>query len=661
MKKWILLVLVVSFSFLKGWAESDTLLLRKNSLEDFDTLGWQFFVGDNPEYARRDWPGQGIEVFDTEFTPKDSLYKHLQPVGWYRRWIRASPDMKGKILGMTFIGYGFLQVYLDGELLTRNGKKSGQTGSFYDHPVFFALTDTHAHLLAVRYENQELDATDTDGEWGFRSSLMEAESVYHTAIDSQKTITLIVLPIGSTFATLFMVHILLFFFYRKDISNLYFALFNLGCTVFFFTVYLLSVWHVDIGNTLLSSGLITLSSVLSCYAIAAFCTHLFSRRKVFLRIIAAISILVSVAAFLVYDSLEYQTYVEQALAALAILTSVYVVVLFVQALIKRVPGSGILGLGILFTIFFIFGLIATYIFNNGNLSTDNLVLGFVLIVLSILAIFSIPLSISSFLAWRYASTSKNLQKQLDTVAALSERTLQQEKEKQHILENQKAELEKEVAVRTEEIVLEKQKSDNLLLNILPQEVADELKQKGESRARYHDEVSVLFTDFVNFTTLSEKLGVEELLNELNLNFTAFDNIMEKYGLEKIKTIGDAYLAVSGLPQPDPAHARHAVQAALEILDFVKQRQQQVSYGLDIRIGIHSGSLVAGIIGVKKFAYDIWGDTVNTAARMEQNSLPGKINLSEQTYRLVQNDFACTYRGKISVKGKGDLDMYFVEV
>jgi len=217
---------------------------------------------------------------------------------------------------------------------------------------------------------------------------------------------------------------------------------------------------------------------------------------------------------------------------------------------------------------------------------------------------------------------------------------------------------------------EKQKSENLLLNILPAEVADELKEKGNAQARQFDEVSVLFTDFVHFTQTVEKLNPQQLVQELNECFTAFDNIMERNGLEKIKTIGDAYLAVCGLPLSDPQHAQKTIQAALEIRDFIEERkkvppldslwEQRTGGAFDIRIGIHSGSVVAGIVGIKKFVYDIWGDTVNTAARMESSSEAGKINISETTYELVKEDFNCTYRGKIEAKGKGEVDMYFVE-
>lgn len=209
------------------------------------------------------------------------------------------------------------------------------------------------------------------------------------------------------------------------------------------------------------------------------------------------------------------------------------------------------------------------------------------------------------------------------------------------------------------IAEEKQKSDDLLLNILPYEVAEELKEKGKTNAKHYDEVSVLFTDFVNFTANSERIGVQEVLNELNICFTEFDRIMEKYNLEKIKTIGDAYLAVSGLPVSNDQHAKNAVNASLEILSYIQHRKQENPNALDIRIGIHSGPVIAGIVGVKKFAYDIWGDTVNTAARMEQNSSLGKLNVSEATYQIIKDDFSFEYRGKIETKGKGAMEMYFV--
>ncbi len=217
-----------------------------------------------------------------------------------------------------------------------------------------------------------------------------------------------------------------------------------------------------------------------------------------------------------------------------------------------------------------------------------------------------------------------------------------------------------IKAQKEEIEREKKRSDALLLNILPAEVAEELKNHDSAEARYFSNVTVLFTDFIDFTTTADRLTPKELVNELHACFKAFDDIMGKYSIEKIKTVGDAYLAVCGLPAEDPRHAENIVNAALEIRDFIKDRKAHLGdTTFDIRIGINSGSVVAGIVGVKKFAYDIWGDTVNTAARMEQNSDAGKINISETTHELVKDKFNFEYRGEIYAKGKGMLKMYYV--
>jgi adenylate cyclase len=214
------------------------------------------------------------------------------------------------------------------------------------------------------------------------------------------------------------------------------------------------------------------------------------------------------------------------------------------------------------------------------------------------------------------------------------------------------------------IAREKQKSDDLLLNILPEEVAQELKEKGSSDAKYFDSVSIMFTDFKDFTKLSEKIPSKELIEELNYCFKAFDEIVAKHGVEKIKTIGDSYMAVCGLPAQDGNHAQKMVQAAIEIRDFIEEyKQKRQSEGksfFEMRIGINSGEVVAGIVGIKKFAYDIWGDAVNTASRMESNGEIGKINISESTYHLVKEDFDLQYRGEIDTKGKGQIKMYFAE-
>lgn len=214
------------------------------------------------------------------------------------------------------------------------------------------------------------------------------------------------------------------------------------------------------------------------------------------------------------------------------------------------------------------------------------------------------------------------------------------------------------------IAAEKKKSDELLLNILPAEVANELKESGKSTAKNYDMATVLFADIKNFTGAAEKLTPDQLVAEIDYYFKNFDEIVGKYKIEKIKTIGDAYLCVGGLPKADIDNAYYVISAALEMQDFVKRaKEQRIKSGtvyFDVRVGIHTGPLIAGIVGLRKFAYDIWGDTVNIAARMEQHGEEGKINISGTTYELVKEKFSCTYRGKIEAKNKGQIDMYFVD-
>ncbi len=207
---------------------------------------------------------------------------------------------------------------------------------------------------------------------------------------------------------------------------------------------------------------------------------------------------------------------------------------------------------------------------------------------------------------------------------------------------------------------EQERSETLLLNILPKETAQELKQSGKVQAKKFESVTVLFADFKGFTQYAEKLSPEKLVERVDFYFSKFDKIMETYGLEKIKTLGDAYMCAGGLPFPTEDHAVKMVRAAIEFVQFVNvAKQSSAEDAFDIRIGINTGPVVAGVVGTKKFAYDIWGDTVNIASRMESNSAPGKINVSESTYQLIKDKFPCTYRGEVEVKSKGMMRMYFV--
>jgi len=210
------------------------------------------------------------------------------------------------------------------------------------------------------------------------------------------------------------------------------------------------------------------------------------------------------------------------------------------------------------------------------------------------------------------------------------------------------------------LMAEQKKSDDLLHNILPANIIIDLKKSGKTTPKRHNNVTILFTDFEGFTELVASIPAITLVNELNDIFGRFDEIMEETQVEKIETIGDAYMAACGLEEEITNHAVNCVSAAQKMLDFLDERNKSHEIIWRMRVGIHSGTIVAGVVGKKKFAYDLFGDTINTASRVESAGEAGKINISSTTYELVKNDFACLPRGKIFAKGKGELEMYYVK-
>ncbi|MCG3165792.1 MAG: hypothetical protein POELPBGB_01567 [Bacteroidia bacterium] len=229
------------------------------------------------------------------------------------------------------------------------------------------------------------------------------------------------------------------------------------------------------------------------------------------------------------------------------------------------------------------------------------------------------------------------------------------------LKREQAVLEEKVRIRTAELAAQKEKTEELLLNILPHDTAEELKSKGYATTRFYNMASVMFTDFKDFTKISETMKPTELVEELDLCFKTFDDIIEKYGLEKIKTIGDSYMCAGGIPKADDFNPIRITLAALEICEYmeVRRKDKKVKAPFEIRIGIHTGPITAGVVGKKKFAYDIWSDTVNTASRMESSGKVGMVNVSGTTHEFIKTYFDCEHRGKVEAKNKGQIDMYFV--
>ncbi len=215
-------------------------------------------------------------------------------------------------------------------------------------------------------------------------------------------------------------------------------------------------------------------------------------------------------------------------------------------------------------------------------------------------------------------------------------------------------------IRTKQLAEEKEKVDELIRNILPEETVQSLKENGFVEKKKYSLVSVLFADVQGFTHITEQMSPEMLIDELNLVFKNFDDICDQYGVEKIKTIGDAYMCAGGVPKKNRTNPIDVTLAALKMQHFIKNNKEIFKYQWSIRVGIHSGTVVAGVVGSKKFSYDIWGDAVNIASRMESSSVAGEINVSGDVYGRIKDYFECEYRGKLPVKHKGEIDMYFVK-
>ncbi|MEQ8908413.1 MAG: adenylate/guanylate cyclase domain-containing protein [Vicingaceae bacterium] len=252
----------------------------------------------------------------------------------------------------------------------------------------------------------------------------------------------------------------------------------------------------------------------------------------------------------------------------------------------------------------------------------------------------------------YRNRLNKIRKQKELLESqVKQRTIEIIKQKEQV-EKQKQMLEEE-----------KEKTEKLLLNILPREMADELKNKGKAKARNYRQVTVMFTDFKGFTKLAEGYKPQDLVAELDSYFIKFDEIVNKYNVEKIKTIGDAYMAAGGVPIRNKSNAIDTTLAALEIQRAMQEistlKEERGEKAWELRIGLHSGDLIAGVVGIKRFAYDIWGDTVNVAAHMESSGEIGKVNISETTYEAIAEFFVTEYRGKVNAKHKGQIDMYFV--
>lgn len=585
--------------------------------------------------------------------------------GWFRLHIFADTSIADRPVAFSVTHFGASEIYLDGILIKKFGVINGPDNSIYfdpqEIPFITILRGGGEHVIAVRYANYEAGRNAEKFKQnfaGFRLMIGETDLLIATKDQRTSMSTLVLMLLSGIFIALSLIHMFMYLYYRQVRSNLYFSLFMFSLASVFAILFVYGTSHSP-SFELKSAYFMQPLYVAACIALSGFTNELFDKKKTRFKILVAVGIIA-----LLMRLLNWNLYVI-ATTSLVISVSIEALITVVFAMIKRVKGAYIIGSGVLLFVVFILAMFVLAMSQGGNFDlNDSTVGGQILLLCMALSILSIPFSMSIYLAWNFSAVNKNLAIQLQQVQTLSKKSLEQEQEKQRILEGQKEELEREVWQRTAELREEKRKSDDLLLNILPVEVAEELKSKGSAEAQLFDSVTVLFTDFKGFTQLSEKLSPKELIAEINECFSAFDHIMQKHGVEKIKTIGDSYMAAGGLPRSNDTHATDVINAALEIqqfmLDHKRRKEAAGELFFEIRIGVHSGAVVAGIVGVKKFAYDIWGDAVNTASRMESSGEIGKINISLNTYNLIRDFFKCIPRGMIAAKGKGEVEMYFVE-
>jgi class 3 adenylate cyclase len=601
----------------------------------------KFFEGDSVSFSAR------------EFNDSNWLYLKktegnafaIDKIFWSRMKFRVSPELKNRTLSLYVKWQGAMEVFLNGELIYSFGSISN-TGEavviqdafhFPMRKVLVKFKEVDApNILAFRFAHHSnignLKIIGSLSNSGWLSASLHTTEV-GDQVDLARSNTL--LYYGFFFGTNCIIFMLTIFQVNKRYKNRTLLLFS--CFTFF-TASVAVTNFIELGAFQITTDTVVLVHFFNqlFYALATFfllhvMRSLFDAKNSFTPYVylSLASAYLAVGYFEFYNAKNTSTFNFLIL----LISSFEIVRMSFLSFKNRVRGGWIIITGSL--VFIIAGPVLEQLFNSFD-STKPFV---VTICNRISFYLSLPISLSIFLARQ--SVTNNL-----------------------LLARQRDELDLEVQERTKELRLEKQKSDDLLRNILPEEVANELKEKGSADAKQFDMVTVMFTDFKGFTKISERLSPSQLVEEIHICFKAFDDIIERHNIEKIKTIGDAYMCAGGLPVSNETHAADVVNAAIEIRQFMQEHLEQKKLAgeevFEIRIGIHTGPVVAGIVGIRKFAYDIWGDTVNVASRLESSGEAGKINISGSTYEYVKDQFACTHRGKIEAKNKGQIDMYFVE-
>lgn len=660
------------FLVLLGFPALHTLGVQSGDKQIFkvDSIGsgieinqfWKYQPGDDTVWARPDFDDSTWDTLSPQLDLEELEPDVFDGTAWFRIRLRIDSSLRNKTYALLMLQQGASEIYLDGEKIldfgtfSRDPEKEDVTNPSA-LPGLIHFDGQQDHVLAVRYSNHQAKKNYDrfqQSSAGFRLRFQEHDRAM-AGLYGQVMATYLVLFLFMVFLILSLVHFLLFVFYRKQRSNLYYSIFMLLFSALVFITFLSNGMSE---NPVLMTRVRYFLSLFFPFFFVPMTGFIYSLFLKKLPLIFWITLVLATVVSLLY--LFGASFTSALYIVFVFFMWVEVTRVVIQAMIKKYDGAWIIGIGVLFFILF-FTVLIIYIIRYGNIEANDQSLTTLLFFLALIAaILSIPISMSIYLARDFARTNVNLEKQLEQVKILSAKTLEQEREKKRILEGQKEKLEVLVKERTKELAEEKEKTEELLLNTLPLKVVNELKENGRSDPESFDDVTVYFSDIVGFTTISSKLDPAHLIEELNAIFTAFDDIMEKHDCERIKTIGDAYLAVCGMPEKNEKHAENMVRAALAIREYMKERNKGSEIQWQIRIGIHSGRVVGGIVGVKKYIYDVFGDTINTTSRMESNSEPMRINVSETTWQILKDKFEFTSREPMEIKGKGRMRMFFVE-
>ncbi len=633
-----------------------------NGVLELDS-NWLYKKGDNLEWSALDYDDSEWDTLSTILNVKEIGKDIFDGKGWFRLHLEIDTSLFYKSFGILMDQRGASEIFLNGSKIESIGTIENDSSKERRYnpkllPITFQFGDFTHQVLAIRYHHAKARSYSKrfyQHNAGFSLSFSDPK----VAIQQVKyfiTSNNFFFGLIMIFGILGFIHILFYLFYRKKISNLYYSIFLFIFSLMVYAGKLQNAVSLNPDVQIKVAFFVSLGIPFFFITLQGFIYSIFYKKfPILLWISGVFGLCVSIFYFF---NLSFANYF---LFFYAILIPIEIIRVLILAIVKKMDGAWILGTGVLLLLVFFIGILLLSIFMGGNINISGTgPLQILFLFLIVLAILSTPLSMSIYLARDIAKTNQNLEKQLEQVKFLSAKTIEQEREKKRILEGQKEKLEVLVKERTQELEEEKEKTEELLLNTLPLKVVNDLKENGKTNPESFDDVTVYFSDIVGFTKLSANLAPDILIHELNEIFTAFDDIMSRHKCERIKTIGDAYLAVCGMPDKRKDHAQNMIRAAIDIREFLENRNANSNIEWKIRIGIHSGRVVGGIVGVRKYIYDVFGDTINTTSRMESSSEPMKINISETTYNLVKNDFHFIEREAMEIKGLGLTKMYFLD-